>query len=273
MQGEVASLGIADGATLAGGPPDGPLHFRENGLRFEVDVLRGQKTGFFLDQRDNRARVETLAAGKETLNVFAYTGGFSLYAARGGAPLIASLDISAPALDAARRNFALNDELPAVAAARHETLAEDAFAGLARLASEGRRFDLVVVDPPAFAQQQAAVPGALLAYERLTRLALGVLRPGGTLVSASCSSRVSARRVLRRGPPWRRPRWPPAARIRPHRSRVGSSGAVRGGGVFEVFVCGGMSRADLVQHGSTEAPTASASRADTCGPALVCRSA
>lgn len=184
-------LGIADGATLAGGPPDGPLHFRENGLHFEVDVLQGQKTGFFLDQRENRARVETLARGKETLNVFAYTGGFSLYAARGGASLVVSLDISAPALDAARRNFVLNDHAPAVAAARREFLVEDAFAGLARLAQEGRRFDLVVVDPPAFAQQQAAVPGAVLAYERLTRLALGVLRPGGTLVSASCSSRVS----------------------------------------------------------------------------------
>ena len=191
VQRETEPLGITDGATLAGGPPDGPLYFRENGLRFEVDVLRGQKTGFFLDQRDNRARVEGLAAGKESLNVFAYTGGFSLYAARGGAPLVTSLDISAPALDAARRNFELNDHLPNVAAAHREFLAEDAFAGLVRLAQEGRRFDLVVVDPPAFAQQQTAIPGALLAYERLTRLALGVLRPGGTLVTASCSSRVS----------------------------------------------------------------------------------
>ena len=191
VQSQVAAHGIIDGATLAGEQPAGPLQFRENGLRFEVDVLRGQKTGFFLDQRDNRAQVETLAAGKETLNVFAYTGGFSLYAARGGAPLVVSLDSSAPALDAARRNFALNDDAAAVAAVQREFLAEDAFAGLARLAREGRRFDLVVVDPPAFAQQQAAIPGALLAYERLTRLALGVLRSGGTLVTASCSSRVS----------------------------------------------------------------------------------
>lgn len=191
VQSQVLFPGVVDGATLAGAPPDGPLLFRENGLRFEVDVLRGQKTGFFLDQRDNRARVETLAAGQETLNVFAYTGGFSLYAARGGAATVASLDVSAPALEAAQRNFALNDDLPAVAAAGREFMAEDAFAGLARLAAEGRRFDLVVVDPPAFAQQQAAIPAALLAYERLTRLALGVLRPGGTLVSASCSSRVS----------------------------------------------------------------------------------
>ena len=192
VQSEVSFPGVVDGATLAGAPPDGLLFFRENELRFEVDVLRGQKTGFFLDQRDNRARVETLAAGKETLNVFAYTGGFSLYAARGGAPVVVSLDVSAPALEAARRNFALNEHLPSVAAAGREFLAEDAFAGLARLAAEGRRFDLVVVDPPAFAQQQAAIPAALLAYERLARLALGVLRGGGTLVAASCSSRVSA---------------------------------------------------------------------------------
>ncbi|MEZ4768327.1 MAG: class I SAM-dependent rRNA methyltransferase [Caldilineales bacterium] len=192
VQDAAGPLGIADGATLAGAPPDGVPCFLENGLTFEVDVLKGQKTGFFLDQRENRARVETLAAGKETLNVFAYTGGFSLYAARGGAPLVVSLDISGPALDAARRNFELNDQAPAVAGARREFLVEDAFAGLARLAREGRRFDLVVVDPPAFAQQQAAIPNALLAYERLTKLALGVLRKGGTLVSASCSSRVSA---------------------------------------------------------------------------------
>jgi 23S rRNA (cytosine1962-C5)-methyltransferase len=193
MQREPATLyGLRDGATLAGVPVTNPVIFRENGLLFEADVLHGQKTGFFLDQRENRARVEGLAAGRETLNVFAYTGGFSLYAARGGAPAVVSLDISAPALAAAQRNFELNHALPAVAAARHELLAVDAFAGLARLAEDGRRFDLVVVDPPAFAKQQAEIPAALRSYQRLAGLALGVLRPGGTLVIASCSSRVSA---------------------------------------------------------------------------------
>jgi 23S rRNA (cytosine1962-C5)-methyltransferase len=183
---------LTDGATLAGTLAANPVIFRENGLRFEADVLHGQKTGFFLDQRENRARVEGLAAGKETLNVFAYTGGFSLYAARGGAPAVVSLDLSAPALAAAQRNFDLNRDLPAVAAARHELLVEDAFAGLARLAEDGRRFDLVVVDPPAFAKQQAEIPAALRSYQRLASLALGVLRPGGAFVMASCSSRVSA---------------------------------------------------------------------------------
>lgn len=187
-----ALLGLADGVTLAGAPPPEPWTFNENGLRFEVDVLRGQKTGFFLDQRDNRARVETLAAGRSTLNVFAYTGGFSLYAARGGAPAVTSLDLSAPALAAAVRNFSLNRHLPAVAAAQHDIIVADAFAGLKQLAAAGQRFGLVVVDPPAFAKQQSEIPAALRAYERLARLAAGVVQPRGQLVMASCSSRVSA---------------------------------------------------------------------------------
>lgn len=193
VQRQPAALhGLTDGATLAGTLAATPVIFRENGLLFEADVLHGQKTGFFLDQRENRARVEGLAAGKEILNAFAYTGGFSLYAARGGAPAVVSLDSSAPALAAAGRNFDLNRDLPAVAAARHELLVEDAFAALARLAQDGRRFDLVVVDPPAFAKQQSEILAALRSYERLAALALGVLQPGGTLVMASCSSRVSA---------------------------------------------------------------------------------
>ncbi len=194
--------GLADGATLAGTLAANPVIFREHGLRFEADLLHGQKTGFFLDQRENRARVEGLAAGRETLNVFAYTGGFSLYAARGGAPVVVSLDSSAPALAAAARNFQINRGLPAVAAARHELLVEDAFASLARLAQTGRRFDLVVVDPPAFAKQQSEIPAALHSYERLAALALETVRPGGVLVMASCSSRVSAQeffKAVRRG--------------------------------------------------------------------------
>lgn len=182
--------GLADGNVLIGSPPDAPVIFLENGLAFEADVFRGQKTGFFLDQRENRAKVETLAAGRAVLNVFAYTGGFSVYAARGGATAVTNVDVSAPALAAAERNFALNRRLPAVAAARVENLVEDAFVALARLADEGRAFDLVVVDPPAFAKRASEAPGALAAYERLAALALGVLRRGGTLVMASCSSRV-----------------------------------------------------------------------------------
>lgn len=193
LRGQPAQLyGLSDGATLAGPAPDGPVQFTENGLRFEADVLRGQKTGFFFDQRDNRARVEKLAAGRRTLNVFAYSGGFSLYAARGGATAVTSLDSSAPALAAAERNFSLNRHLPTVAAARHTILVADAFAALADLRQRGERYDLVIVDPPAFAKQADEVSAAVRLYERLTGLALGVLAPGGTLVMASCSSRVAA---------------------------------------------------------------------------------
>lgn len=184
--------GLDDGMILSGPNLDGPVLFRENGLRFEADPIHGQKTGFFLDQRDNRARVEKLAAGKTVLNVFAYSGGFSVYAARGGARKVVSVDASAPALEAAARNMAHNRHIPSVAAALHETVADDAFEVLARMAKAGERFDMVIVDPPAFAQKQDQVPQALSAYERLTRLSLGVLRPGGTLVQASCSSRVEA---------------------------------------------------------------------------------
>jgi 23S rRNA (cytosine1962-C5)-methyltransferase len=187
-----ALYGLRDGSILRGPALEGPLLFRENGLCFEVDPVHGQKTGFFLDQRDNRARVERLAAGKLVLNLFAYTGGFSIYAARGGARHIVSLDASEPALAAAVHNMAHNRTIPAVAAASHEIVIGDAFDGLARLRKSGQRFDLVIVDPPAFAQRQAQVAQALSAYARLTRLSLGVLAPGGILVQASCSSRVDA---------------------------------------------------------------------------------
>lgn len=183
--------GLHDGRTVVGEPCDGTLVYREHGLRFEVDPVAGQKTGCFLDQRDNRARVGALSRGKRVLNVFAYTGGFSLCAARGGAREVCSVDLSAPALEAARRNFALNADVPGVAEARHETLQGDAFELLAELAAAGRRFDVVVLDPPAFARRRAQVPRALEAYARLASLGLALLEPGGTIVLASCSSPVT----------------------------------------------------------------------------------
>ncbi len=172
---------LRDGMALRGGAAT--VLFRENGLRFEVDPVHGQKTGFFLDQRDNRAMVETLCDGAEVLNAFSYTGGFSLYAARGAARRVVSLDASRPALDAAERNFGHNDlRTP------HETLCADAFTALAR---RRRRFDVVVIDPPAFAQRERDVRRALDAYARLCRLGLDALSDGGHFVMASCSSRVS----------------------------------------------------------------------------------
>ncbi len=190
--------GLEDGAILSGRPPDSDqspglrVIFRENGLRFEADLIHGQKTGFFLDQRENRARAAARSTNKRVLDVFAYTGGFSVYAAWGGARSVVSLDASRPALRTAERNFALNRDHPAVAAARHETVAGDAFEALARMAREGRRFDLIIIDPPSFAQQAAHVESGIAAYEKLTHLGLDVLERGGGLVQASCSSRISA---------------------------------------------------------------------------------
>jgi 23S rRNA (cytosine1962-C5)-methyltransferase len=184
--------GLSDGMILIGRDLGGPVLFQENGLRFEADPVRGQKTGFYLDQRDNRARVGRIADGKTVLNVFAYTGGFSVYAAQGGAKRVVSVDASAPALQAATRNLAHNQHIRGVAAVFHETLIGDAFEVLVRVGKEGRRFDMVIVDPPAFAQKETQVAQALSTYRRLTQLSLGVLEPGGTLVQASCSSRVDA---------------------------------------------------------------------------------
>lgn len=183
---------LKDGQTIYGRDLVRPVIFQENGLFFEADLLRGQKTGFFFDQRDNRARVEAISGGKSVLNVFAYTGGFSVYAARGGARKIVSIDTSLPALQAAVRNFEHNREHPAVAAAEHEETAADAFTYLESMQKVNDRFDLVIIDPPAFAQKGAQIERALAAYKRLTKLGLGVLKPGGNLVQASCSSRVGA---------------------------------------------------------------------------------
>lgn len=185
--------GLRDGMVLHGTLPEEYVIFQENGLFFEADVVRGQKTGFFLDQRDNRARLGQLVEpGQSVLNVFAYTGGFSLYAARAGASLVVSQDISQFALAGAVRNFKLNRHLSGVAHAEHELMLGDAFVTLKELERTHRRFDVVVIDPPAFANSQDQVARALSAYGRLVRRGLRLLRPGGTFVMCSCSSRVSA---------------------------------------------------------------------------------
>ena len=179
--------GLSDGMTLTLQTPPSPILFKENDLIFEVDPINGQKTGFFLDQRENRLRVQKLSKRKSVLNVFAYSGGFSVYAARGGAKEVVSVDVSSQALEAAIRNMAHNKlTVP------HETIAEDAFEVLARMKSQNRHFDMVIIDPPAFARSEKQVQAALSAYSKLTRLGLGVLKKGGILVQASCSSRVDA---------------------------------------------------------------------------------
>jgi 23S rRNA (cytosine1962-C5)-methyltransferase len=184
--------GLTDGMTLSGQTPESLLLFKENGLTFECDPINGQKTGFFLDQRENRERVKALSKGKSVLNVFSYTGGFSLYAADGGAKEVVSVDFSTPATEATLRNIAHNQGHPNVKAANFETIARDAFEVLAQMKDEKHRFDIVILDPPMFAQNQSQIDSALSAYSRLTKLGLGVLKPNGILVQASCSSRVDA---------------------------------------------------------------------------------
>jgi len=172
------------------GPEGAPVAFREHGLRFEADVWRGQKTGFFLDQRENRRRVETLASGRMVLNAFSFSGGFSLYAARGGAKSVTDLDISPHALAAAGRNFLLNASDPKLARCRRESIQADAFEWLA--GNTARRFDLVVLDPPSLAKRETERAGAIRAYARLAAAGVKHLRPGGILVAGSCSAHVRA---------------------------------------------------------------------------------
>ncbi len=178
-----------DGQMLVGNPPAGPVIFSEYGIRFEAEVVRGQKTGFFLDQRENRREVETLAKGGRVLNAFSFSGGFSVYAARGGAASVIDLDISAHALESARRNFALNQNFPSVAACRHECVQADAFEWIEKSQA---KFDLVVLDPPSLAKRAADQEGAVRAYERLNSLGIARLNRGGILVTGSCSAHVPA---------------------------------------------------------------------------------
>jgi 23S rRNA (cytosine1962-C5)-methyltransferase len=177
------------GKVLWGAEPPERIEIVEHGMRLLVDVRRGQKTGLFLDQRENRRMVRDLSAGRgDVLNLFGYTGGFSVAAALGGARHVVTIDVDRDAIVLARENFRVNGLDPA----DHAFASEDAFEILKRYKAQGRQFDLVVCDPPAFAKSQKAVEAALAGYASLNRAALHVLAPGGLLVTASCSARVSA---------------------------------------------------------------------------------
>ncbi len=181
--------GSPAGKVLWGAEPPELIAIDEYGLKILVDVRHGQKTGLFLDQRDNRRLVRQLSQGRpEALNLFSYTGGFSAAAALGGSTHVVSSDLDKDALQLARETFKLNGLDPADHAFAHG----DAFDLLANYKRQGRRFDLVVCDPPAFAKSQKAVEGALAGYASLNRAALQVLAPGGLLVTCSCSARVTA---------------------------------------------------------------------------------
>ncbi len=180
--------GWQDGAVLAGELPEPEVTFREHNLKFYANVKEGHKTGFFLDHRHNRKRVGELSEGQDVLDVFSYAGGFTVHALAGGAYRVVSLDISAPALEVARRNVTLNfGQDP-----RHETLEGDAFQELELLARKQEEFGIVVVDPPSFAKREKEVRGALDAYRRINTLAVPLVRAGGILLACSCSARVSA---------------------------------------------------------------------------------
>lgn len=190
VQTAFGGYGLSDGQALMQSLPTMPLTFHENGLAFLADVIRGHKTGYFFDQRENRARVRDMAQGRRVLDVFAYNGGFSVHASAGGASAVTSLDISAPALEQARANMHLNSDL--TAHTDHQIVIADAFEALQRLRDASARYDVVIVDPPAFAKSADEVDKALQAYERLARLAVPLVAQGGHLVMASCSSRVTA---------------------------------------------------------------------------------
>ena len=177
-----ADLLATENGFLKGGSPENVA--MENGLKFHVDWLKGQKTGFFVDQRENRALLERYAKGRNVLNMFCYTGGFSFYAMRGGANLVHSVDSSAKAIDLTNENVSLN--FPGDT--RHQAFAEDAFKFLDRM---GDQYDLIILDPPAFAKHRDALRNALRGYTKLNAKAFEKICPGGILFTFSCSQVVN----------------------------------------------------------------------------------
>lgn len=176
----------SEGRVLVGSIPQQPVSFVEHGLKFTADLVRGQKTGFFLDQRENRHAIRHLARGRSVLNLFAYTGGFSVAAGCGGATHVTTVDLAKPAVDAAVDHWRLN-ELPE---STHEALAADAFVFLEEAARERRRWEIVVVDPPSFAPNQESIAKATTAYQTLLAAGARVTTKGGLLAAASCSSHI-----------------------------------------------------------------------------------
>ncbi len=181
-------FGLRDGQQLIGDNPSGQVEFVENGLLFQADVIKGHKTGFFFDQRDNRSKARELAKGRRVLDVFAYSGGFTVYALAGGARSVTAIDVSEPALETLKFNVETNgfdtDQV--------DVMAADAFEGMRQLIASKRKFNMVIVDPPAFANSRASMRNAVLAYRRLVEMALRLLTNDGVLMMASCSSRINA---------------------------------------------------------------------------------
>lgn len=179
------------GEALRGNPPE-EIIINEDEARFAVDVRHGQKTGFFLDQRENRRTIRKHAGGARVLNVFSYTGGFSIHAALGGATQVTSVDIAGPAIAAVEKNVLLSGLRTDI----HERVAVDAFDFFTRAQKQGRTWDLAIVDPPSFAPNERSKTQALRAYQRLAIAALSVVEPGGRFALASCSSHITEADLL-----------------------------------------------------------------------------
>lgn len=180
--------GMAQRKEILRGPwPEGGIEGLENGLRYRLDLWEGHKTGFYLDQRQNRALVARYAAGRDVLNCFAYTGGFSCAAGAGGARSVVSVDESRPALELAQQNWALNVS----GEGQHQTVRADVFAYLRQLRAEGRQFDMIVMDPPKFVSDKHHLDRACRGYKDLNLLAFQLLRPQGLLATFSCSGLLS----------------------------------------------------------------------------------
>lgn len=185
-----SSSNFFDGKVLYGPDPIVPVQFYENGLKFHVDVVSGQKTGFFLDQRENRLQIKEISSGLSVLNVFSYTGGFSIYAISGGCRSLVEIDSNSFALKSSLQNLELN--FPGEGNFEYLQIEGDAFQKLHELKLQNSQFDLVILDPPAFARKKKHRPQALEAYSRLAEIGVQLVAPGGRLFSASCSAHISA---------------------------------------------------------------------------------
>jgi 23S rRNA (cytosine1962-C5)-methyltransferase len=182
-----------EGKLIFGETLEQPVSFLENGITFSADLIHGQKTGFFFDQRDNRMRIKQLTADKNVLNAFGYTGGFSVYAGLGGASHVTTVDLAKPALEAADCHWASNNLNPLA----HESIATDVFDYLESAVKETRRWDLVILDPPSFAQSESSLPRALKAYTKLITLGIAVTQTNGILATSSCSSHVTEEQFIK----------------------------------------------------------------------------
>ncbi len=187
VQKEKNQFGFTDGQILDGELSNEVIVFKEHGVNFSANVIHGHKTGYFLDHRNNRKKVGELSSGKTVLDVFSYAGGFSIHALVGGAKEVTSLDISAPALEIAKSNAKLNEF-----SGTHKVIVGDAFEELNNLAKANKKFDIVVIDPPSFAKSATEVDKALAGYKKLAQLGLKLVQKKGTLILASCSSRVTS---------------------------------------------------------------------------------